>query len=108
MQNAKLIEWLFLECSLRGVFAKQDYRIPSDNFTDSLDLFPCFRKILKPHPRKVRHATDQPCADRVWSRYPAPSPSLILVGNITYTEKRTRRPSVLPLSPQCIKNGSGR
>src|SRR5271157_5381222 len=108
MQNAKLVERLPLECSFRGVFAKQHYRIPSDNFTDSLDLFPRFRKILKPHPGKVRHAPHQPCADRVWSRYPTPSPALILVGNITYTEKRTRRPFALARSPQYIKNGSGR
>ena len=34
--------------------------------------------------------------------------ALILVGNITYTEKRTRRAFVLPRSTQDIKDGSGR
>src|SRR5208282_3671981 len=66
------------------------------------------RKILKPHPGEVRHATKNASADGVWRRNSPPRPTLILVGNITYTEKRTRRAFVLPRSTQGIKDGSGR
>src|SRR5208282_5988174 len=107
MQNPKLVERFVLECRLRSVLAEQDYRTRSDNFTDFLDLLPSLRKILKAHPGQVRHATKNPSADGTWSRNSFARSALILVGNITYTEKRTCRSCVLARPTQDIKDGSG-
>src|SRR6202011_1219317 len=108
VQHAKLVEWFLLKGRFRGVLAEQNHRVGSDNFTDFLDLFPGLRKILKPYPGEVCNATKNPSADGVWSRNsPARSP-LILIGNITNAEKRTRRAFVLSGSTQDIKDGSGR
>src|ERR1039458_6407463 len=79
---------------------RQFYRFPRP--------LPELRKILKPHPGQVCHATKNPSADGVRSRKSPARSALILVGNITYTEKRTRRAFVLPCSTQDIKDGSGR
>src|SRR5208282_5934076 len=108
VQHAKLVEWLLLKGRFRGVLAEQNHRVRSDNFTDFLDLFPSLRKILQPHPGEVCYATKNPPADGVRSRdSPCRSP-LILVSNITYSEKRTRRAFVFPGSTQDIKDGPGR
>src|SRR5580698_6503082 len=108
MQYAKLVERLLLKGRFCGVLAEQNHRVRSDNFTDFLDLFPSLRKILKRNPGEVCHAAKNPSADGIWSRNSPARSALILVGNITYTEKRSRRAFVFPRSTQDIKDGPGR
>ena len=50
MQDAKLIKWLLLESSFRGILAKQYYGVRSDNFTDFLDLRSGLWKVVKAYP----------------------------------------------------------
>ncbi len=47
MQDAKLIEWFFLEGRLGRVLGEKDDRIRSYNFTDFLDLFAGLRKVTE-------------------------------------------------------------
>ena len=87
MQDAKLIKWLLLECSFRGVLAEQDYRVRSNNFTDFLDLCSRLRKVVKPYPGQIRNAALNPPANRGRSRNSPSRAALILVGDITDSEK---------------------
>jgi hypothetical protein len=64
MQDTKLIKWLLLKSSFRGILAKQHYGVRSKNFTDFLDLCSRFWKVLKAYPREIRNAALNPATNR--------------------------------------------
>src|SRR6267154_5779721 len=87
MQDAKLIKRLFLKCSFRGVLAKQDYCIRSNNFTDFLDFCSRLRKVMKPYPRQIRNAAFNPPMKRQ-RRWNSPScAALVFIGDIAHGEQ---------------------
>src|SRR4029077_9878900 len=87
MQDAKLIKWLLLKSSFRGILAKQHYGVRSNNFTDFLDLCSRFRKVVKANPREIRNSAFNPATNRGRRRDSPTRAALVLVLDIADCEK---------------------
>src|ERR1700682_6840068 len=87
MQDAKLINWLLLKSSFRGVLPKQYYGVRSNNLTDFLDLRSRLWKVLKPNSGEIRNSALNPATDRGRRRDSPSRTTLVLVLDITDCKK---------------------
>src|SRR5271166_6041854 len=107
VQDAKLIERLFLECTLGSARTKQSFCALSHNSTDALDFFPRLRQIMKLHSDEVGETANNSTPQCLGSRDSVPLAALILISNVSHPEKRPRGFFLVVPPPQCIENGSG-
>jgi hypothetical protein len=87
MQDAKLIKWLLLKSSFRGILAKQDYGVRSNNFTDFFNLCSGLWKVVKAYPGEIRNPALNPATNRGRSWDSPSRTALVLVLDITDSEK---------------------
>src|SRR5271157_4560809 len=107
VQDAKLIERFFLECTLGSARTIQGFCVLSHNSTDALDLFSCLRQIMKLHSGEVGETANKPPPQCLGSRDSVPRAALILISNVSHSEKWPRGFFLVVPPPQCIENGSG-
>src|SRR5271157_1149381 len=91
MQDAKLIQRLFLERGFGGVLAQQKDSIRSYPFTDFPDFLSCLREIVESDSGQVRDAPFDSSSDCRWQRHLLPCAALIFVGDIPNSQERHRR-----------------
>src|SRR5271165_2764963 len=107
MQDAKLIKWFFLECTLSSARTKQSFCALSHNSTDALDFFPRLRQIMKRHTDEVGETANKPAPQRLGSWDSFPLTALIFVSNVTHSEERSRGFLLFVPPSQRIENGGG-
>src|SRR5271165_3102648 len=90
MQDAKLMQRFFLECTLSSACAKQGFCLLSHNFTDVLDLFSRLRQIMKWHSDEIGETADKSPPQCLGSRDSVPLAALIFVSNVPHSEERPR------------------
>src|SRR5208337_4666817 len=109
VQDAKLIERFFLECTLGSARTIQGFCVLSHNSTDALDFFPRLRQIMKLHSDEVGETANKPAPQCLGSRDSVPLPALIFVSNVPHSEER---PSgfllFVPPSQRIENRGGGR
>src|ERR1700726_4423010 len=108
MQDAKLIKWLLLKSSFRGILAKQYYGVRSNNFTDFLDLRSRLWKVMKAYPREISIAALNPATNRGRRRDSPSRAALVLVHDITDSEKGLGRRFLFLRAAKRVQNRTGR
>src|SRR5208337_1082310 len=90
VQDAKLIERFFLECTLGSACTKQSFCALSHNSTDALDFFPRLRQIMKRHSDEVSETANEPTPQCLGSWDFVSLAALIFVSNVPNPEERSR------------------
>src|SRR5271157_14245 len=107
MQDAKLMQRFFLECTLSSACAKQGFCVLSHYFTDVLDLFSRLRQVMKRHSDEIGETANKPAPQRLGGCDFVPSATLVFVSNVPHSEEWPRE-FVLFVSPsQRIENSGG-
>src|SRR5271167_1424670 len=108
VQDAKLIERFFLECTLGSARTIQGLCVLSHNSTDALDLFSRLRQIMELHSDEVGETAHKPTPQCLGSRDSVPLAALIIVSNVPHS-KEWPRGLLLSIPPaQRIENAGGR
>src|SRR5271157_5065937 len=107
VQDAKLIKWFFLECTLGSARTKQGFCALSHNSTDALNLFSRLRQIMKRHSDEVGKTANKSTSQCLGSRGPFPLTAVSFVSNVPHSEERSRGFLLFVPPSQRIENGSG-
>src|SRR5271157_4586639 len=105
VQDAKLIERFFLECTLGSARTIQGLCVLSHNSTDALDLFSRLRQIMELHSDEVGETAHKPTPQCLGSWDSVPLAALIFVSNVPHSEERSRGFLLFVPSSQRIENG---
>src|SRR5271157_6172538 len=104
VQDAKLIKWFFLECTLGSARTKQSFCALSHNSTDALDLFSRLRQVMKRHSDEIGKTPSKPTPQCLGSRYPSSGATLIFISDVPHSEERSRGFSLFVTPSQRIEN----
>src|SRR5271157_1951879 len=107
VQDAKLIERFFLECTLGSARTIQGFCVLAHNSTDALDFFPRLRQIMKLRSDEVGETANEPAPQCLGSRDSVALAALILVSNVAHSEERPRGFLLFVPPLQRIENGGG-
>src|SRR5271157_3801233 len=107
MQDAKLIQWFLLECTLSSARTKQSFCALSHDSTDALDLFSRFRQIMKRHSDEIGETANEPAPQCLGSRDSVSLAALIFVSNVAHSKERSRGLLLSAPPSQRIENGGG-
>src|SRR5271165_7099697 len=107
VQDAKLIERLFLECTLGSARTKQSFCALSHNSTDALDFFPRLRQIMKRHSDEIGETANKTAPQCLGSRDSVPLTALIFVSNVPHSEERPSGFLLFVPPSQRVENGGG-
>src|SRR5271166_1060644 len=107
MEDAKLIQRFFLECTLSSACTKQGLCVLSHNFTDVLDLFSRLRQIMERHSDEIGETANKPTPQCLGSWDSFPLTALIFVSNVPHSKERSRGLLLSVPPSQRIENGGG-